>query len=653
MVNHLRRLSACLTLFILILIPLSSVTASGVPQAAAGTQATLSQPITSAFPRITAFLDVRDKAGTFLHGLQVSQITILEDDRPRPVLEFNETQPGVQFVVALNPGKSFSTRDNNAKSRYDSLEQAIQDWASKQTSPSDNDLSLVLADSPQVIHQSDPQQLITRLQAYQLGNLPENPDLIALSSAVETVADTTPRPGMGRAILFITSIPSIDLTVGLQSLAGAANQLGVHISIWLVAYPDQADTPAAVQLQDLANRTHGQFFFSSGSETLPSIETLIQSIQDSYSLVYDSRINSAAPHKISAQIDLAGQKINTPIQTFELNIQAPNPMFVSPPTQIQRETPKDSRNPGVDLLPVQQPLDVLIEFPDGFSRPIVTSTLYIDGAATALNQSAPFDKFNWDLSGYTADSDHRLQVVVVDSLGLRGASIELPVHIVVRRTTQSIMILLYRNGPLLAGLAVLLAGAVLLMVLILGGRIKPYTFGRGTQPGVKVRPAEKTVPHRRSDPVTQPVPNVHNEPALRRKPAWMNRLQWPQRRISPTAFAFLSRLSEADQEQDATPIPLEAEEVTLGRDPIRSNVVVDDLSVEPLHACLRREGDTYRLSDQGSVAGTWVNYAPVSNEGVLLEHTDLVHIGRVGFHFTLGQPGKVRKPVVRPEEPIP
>jgi hypothetical protein len=653
MVYNLRRLPACLTLLVLILLPLSSVTASGMPQVAAETLATLSQPIIKGFPRITAYLDVRNKDGGFLHGLQASQITILEDDRPRPVLEFNETQPGVQFVVALNPGKSFSIRDSNGKSRYDSLRQTIQEWASQQANPSDNDLSLVITDGPQTTHQSDPQQLTVGLQSYQPDNVPENPDLNTLSSAVETVSDTTPRPGMGRAILFITSLPSIDLTVGLQSLAGAANQEGVHISIWLVASPDQAGTPAAVQLQDLANRTRGQFFLYSGSEALPSIDTLIQSMQDSYNLAYDSRINSAVPHKISAQIDLAGQIITTSMQTFELNIQAPNPMFVSPPTQIQRETPQDSRNPKIDLLPVQQPLDVLIEFPDGFSRSIVTSTLYIDGAAAEVNQSAPFDKFNWDLSGYTSDSDHRLQVVVVDALGLRGASIDLPVHIVVRRTTQSVMMLLYRNGPLLAGLAVLLAGAVLLMVLILGGRIKPKTFGRGTQPGVKVRPAEKTVPHRRSDPVTQPVPNVHSEPAIRRKPAWMNRLQWPQRRISPKAFAFLSRLSEADQEEDATPVPLEGEEVTLGRDPIRSNVVIDDLSVEPLHACLRREGDTYRLSDQGSVAGTWVNYAPVSNEGVLLEHTDLIHIGRVGFRFSLGQPGHVRKPVARPEETKP
>ena len=674
MVSHLRRLTVHLTLYFLIVIsylffmPVSGVLAASHPQTATGTQAAgtseagstpaangvqavLSPPSTDKFPLITTYLDVRDDHDVFIRGLQASQVTILEDDRPLPLVSINEIKPGAQFVLALNPGRSLAIRDSNGKTRFDSILQAITSWANLQPNPAADDLSLLISNGSEVIHNSDPRQLIAALQAYKLEGVPENPDLNVLSTAVETVADSTPRQGMGRAILFITSLPSIDLTVGLKSLAGSASQQGIHISIWLVGSPDQASSTAATQLQDLANQTHGQYLFYSGSETLPDIETILEPVQDSYSLSYASKIASGVPHKVLAQIDIAGQKITTPLQTFEMNIQAPNPMFVSPPTQILRDTPSDSRNPAVDLMPVQQPLDILIEFPDGFNRPILTSTLFIDGAVIAVNRSAPFDKFIWDLSGYTADGDHLLRVEVVDTLGLRGTSREIPVHIVVKRTTQGVMMALYRNGPLLAGLATLLAGAVLLLVLIVGGRIKPVTFGRGTQPGAKVRPAEKTIPHRRSDPVTQPVLDAHGDPIARHKPAWMNRLQWPQRSISPKAFAYLSRLSEADQEQDSTPIPLETEEVTLGTDAVRSSVVIDDLSVEPLHASLRREGDTYRLSDRGSVAGTWVNYTPVSSEGILLEHEDLIHIGRAGFRFTLRQPGKVRKPVVRPEAP--
>ncbi len=671
MLNHLRRLTAYLTRLFLVLIPFVFSTAplaaqaageavvinnpSAAPnsQAEGGIQAALSPPSLSNFPVITTYLDVRDENGLFVNGILASQVTIDEDNQALPVQGLNEIKPGAQFVVALNPGRSFVVRDANGKSRFDSLKQALQTWVKAQPEPASDDLSLIIANGPQVIHNTDTQQLQAAMQTFQLGSVPDNPDLNVLSSAVETVADAPPRQGMGRAILFITSLPAIDLTVGLKSLAGSASQQGIHISIWLVAPPDQADLPAAAQLRDLANQTHGQYFFYSGSETLPDIQTLLQPMQVSYSLSYRSKIASSAPHTISAQIVTASGTISTPVQTFELNIKAPNPMFVSPPTQILRETPKDDQEPRVDLLPSQQPLEILIEFPDGISRPIITSTLFIDGAAVAVNRSEPFDKFNWDLTSYTTDSDHLLHVEVVDTLGLHGASRDIPVHITVKRTTQGVLMAMYRNGPLLAGMAALLAGAVLLLVLILGGRIRPITFGRGIQPGAKVRPAEKTVPHRRSDPVTQPVLDEPVGPAVRHRPAWMNRLQRSQHRASPKAIAYLSRLSEADQEQDSTPIPVEAEEVMLGSDPVRSSLAIDDPSIEPMHACMRREGVTYRLSDQGSVAGTWVNYTPVSSEGVLLEHADIIHIGRVGFRFTLRQPGKLRKPVVRPEEPKP
>jgi pSer/pThr/pTyr-binding forkhead associated (FHA) protein len=80
-------------------------------------------------------------------------------------------------------------------------------------------------------------------------------------------------------------------------------------------------------------------------------------------------------------------------------------------------------------------------------------------------------------------------------------------------------------------------------------------------------------------------------------------------------------------------------------------MILDDISIDALHAQLQREGDTYRIMDMGSTAGTWVNYSPVSREGILLEHGDLVHIGRIGFRFTLRSSAIPAKPVVTPQEP--
>ncbi|MCK5054197.1 MAG: FHA domain-containing protein, partial [Anaerolineales bacterium] len=41
----------------------------------------------------------------------------------------------------------------------------------------------------------------------------------------------------------------------------------------------------------------------------------------------------------------------------------------------------------------------------------------------------------------------------------------------------------------------------------------------------------------------------------------------------------------------------------------------------------------YLLKDQGSIAGTWVNYEEIPKEGVLLTDGDRVHFGRAFYQF--------------------
>jgi hypothetical protein len=199
------------------------------------------------------------------------------------------------------------------------------------------------------------------------------------------------------------------------------------------------------------------------------------------------------------------------------------------------------------------------------------------------------------------------------------------------------------RGPVIALAVTMFSGLILFLVLVWGGRIRPFPAG-----GLRsLRQSRK----QRSDPVTQPVP-VRSESPPRRLPGWVNRLQWPQRRMAPKAYAFLHRLAETDQSLTLPPISLSAEEITFGRDPHQATVVLDDASVEALHARLvRLEGGNFRLSDEGSVAGTWINYSPVSGEGAALEHGDIIHIGRSGFRFTVREPQRQRKPVMTPGEP--
>lgn len=134
---------------------------------------------------------------------------------------------------------------------------------------------------------------------------------------------------------------------------------------------------------------------------------------------------------------------------------------------------------------------------------------------------------------------------------------------------------------------------------------------------------------------------------------WLERLSWPQRRPAQKAYATLLPLSDSNEAERSPAIPISSLEIIFGSDPSRVTQILKDASVEGLHARLcRDENGVFRLSDEGSTAGTWVNFTPVSQEGTWLEHGDLIHFGRIGYRFMLREPGRGRKPVVKPGEPV-
>jgi len=658
MANHPRlRLLLFTTLFIFAIVganPTAAQTAS---------TATLTPPDISAFPHLTAFLDVHDPTGAFVHNLTPQDVNLQENGVQVPDSELQEQKPGVQFVIAITPGAPFAIRDALGVSRYEYLLQGILAGTWDDQPSGVDDLSLLTLGGPQLIHTADTAELRSALEDYQPNDPNAIPSLEVLASALDVAADPTPRPGMERAVLFITPPQLTDVSVGLQSIAASATQQNIRIYVWLVSPQEYFDLPEAGQLRTLAEQTRATFFAFSHDEPVPDLETLLEPLRYVYRLAYDSHIATAGPQQVAAQVTIGTEQVITPVQTFELNLKPPAPSLIDPPAQITRTfpaqpTPAASGNEA-ELTPTEQLLQVQVIFPDGYDRPLARTTLFVDGAFAAENTSQPFDQFAWDLRPYTQDGVHTLRVEVADSLGLTGESTEVSVQISVPRPTQGVIVAFSRQRLLVAGLIVLLSASVLALVLILGGRIRPKLA-----PG-QVRPlagsSEKTRPvgyrermRQRSDPVTQPV-KIAVEPPTKAKPrpvAWKDRLPWLQRKeMPPTAIAFLAPLMGSDGATLPTPLLVTAEDVTLGRDPLQSSLVISDPSVEAVHARLHHEGETFLITDAGSVAGTWVNYVLVPPQGMRLEHADIVHIGRVGFRFKLPEPGPLRKVVITPLEP--
>ena len=568
---------------------------------------------TASFPVMTAGLDVFDATGSFLTGLSPEAVSVLEDNQPRPLISLSELQPGTEFALALDPGPFFAYRDANAVTRFTKVVQAVMDWAAAHPDSLGDDLSLVPTGGTPASHLATAAAFSDALAAYQpnLQNAVSN--LETLSRAMDVVSEPTSQTGRKPVVLYITSIPAAgDLPV-LQSLTQRATAEQIRVHIWIVASQDFFPTSGATALKDLAILTGGQSVLFSGGEPLPSPETYLAPERHTYSLEYSSGILTSGGHTLTVQANLNGVLVASAVLPFELDVQPPNPILLAPPVQIVRTAP-DERTTSVSLfLPTQQPISILIEFPDGRTRPLVRTALYVDDVLVDDNTTEPFDQFSWDLSGYAASGQHILTVEAVDNIGLSKVSLGIPVLVTVVRLQVGLLPWLSRNSRWVALGAILLAGGGLGAIL--------------TRSLVNKRRFAKDRRRFPRDPQTRSLQGGSAKRGLD-----------PQRtRPVKPAEAYLVRLKDGGQPITAPAIPITVAEITFGSDPIQATRILDDPSVSPLHARLKEVHGEYILSDEKSTAGTWVNYEQLTTPR-RLQHGDVLHIGRISYRFLQRKP---------------
>lgn len=648
MFNHLRWLG--LILMCMLLVPVRAANAQ------TSTSATLSPPNTDSFPQIQVFLDVHREDGSFVHGLQAADLRVMEDGQLVEISEFSELRSGVQAVFVVNPGDSFTVRNSQGLSRFDYISSALRSWAASRRGSTVDDLSLVVTSGPGRSHTTDATEILASLDSYQIDSATLSPGLDSLSQALDVALDPVPRAGMERAILFITAPLQGDLSSSVQDLVTRAQQQGVRIYVWYIAPEDVLETPAARQLQELAALTGGDYLSFSDIDQLPTPEGFLNKLRDIYLLSYETPSGTGGVHSVMVEIQNGDAVIATPEMEYNLDLQPPDPAFISPVAEIDRRISEDrARDIWVqaglaDLEPDEHPLQLLIDFPDGRLRPLTLTRLYVDGMVVAENTAPPFDRFTWDLSTYTTTARHVLQVEALDSLGLSGISIETPVEVKVELPGANPLILLIRKAPLAVGLLVLLSGALVLLALIVSGKIKPHPLR--VPAGFRYSRRRKQEQSDTAQVAPESRPTLRAESDMRRFSGWVSRLHWPQRRLTQQAYAYLIPIPEAESTTPETPISIDSSEITLGSDRNQAVLAFDDPSVEALHARLTRiEDETFLLADQGSVAGTWINYQPVTRDGTSVQHGDIIHIGRVGFQFKLRNPRHLRRPVVTRAEP--
>jgi len=595
------------------------------------------------FPQIFALVDAYDANGEFISGLSPADLTVYEDGQQYPVGSITESVSPAQIVVAINPGPALAMRDQDGKPRSEGVVAVLDAWANALPPDASDDLSLVSLSGSLINHASVKDWLVS-LNSFKPDFRNTTPNLQSLAIALDTVNMPTAQPGMKRAVLFITphmDDPNIDNTIA--PLIKKAVESKVRVFVWFVDAEAYGVTASANAFKSLAQQTNGSFFLFSGKEIFPDPNLYFAPLRHIYSIAYTSALKTAGDHTLGLYIETPQGTIPALDKTFSVDIQAPNPFFVSPPLQITRQPPaEDPYNPDI-LNPTQQELNIIVEFPDGHKRELKRTTLYVDGLVAAENTSAPFDKFIWDFSGYDQSGQHEITVEAEDVLGLKKASLGTLVTFTVIHAPKGVQSILarYRSYVILGAIG--LAG-IALMVILLRSRA---TRGSSTIERVEIR-------KRLDDPLTQPVSALTDSSVsatkksktIPRKPIAPNWMQTKPARV-PEATAYLVRLTNGGEPASVAPIPVLEKDMTFGTDPVQSVKVLDDPSISPLHARLKQTADgVFMLYDHGSVAGTWVNFEPVTREGRRLAHGDRIHFGQLVYRFDLNQPPAESEPQV-------
>lgn len=592
-----------------IIIPLLLVSCFTSLPAAAQISASVraSAPDTDKFPIITIYLAVLDSSGRRIPGLPRSSFSLIEDEVPIIDLAIEETLVGTRQIFVINTNPGLKVRDGLGRSRFEHVQEALLEWW-QQPSASPyalDDLSLITGDGDLIAHSPSAAELAALLDRYQPSFEKGLSDYDLMLKALDFAGDPTLQPGMPSFLSFLTPLLHIPRDLPMANLIARANETGTAIFPVLFGEPEILEQPEAEPLRRLAEETGGQLVLYDETTGLTGFATHIYEHRMQYKLTYASQAVTTGNHAVQVRVTGDGLDAISNTINYAIAVEPPDAAFIQPPDQIIRQ----SDDPSLvleTLPPLSQTLQILITFPDDHPRPITKSQLIVDGQVAAENTAEPFDSFIWDLSNYTDSNSHTIQATLEDSLGLQGKSIPLAVYVEVQLPPRGMDAIRPALGSILAALGILIAGVILAASLIASGRQRSAQLPAQTSTMVERRKFLKRA-------------------GLRQKATDQ----------PPEAFLFFVDAEGIEGES----VPLSGVDTILGSDPSLTPFPLNDPSVAGIHARLVRQvAGGYLIQDQGSVAGTWVNYEPIPAEGIHLKHCDLIHLGRVALRFRLPSP---------------
>ncbi len=571
---------------------------------------------TSAFPAVTVRILTTTQGSAPIADL--TRLVLRENGVPIPETTLARAPVGIDLALVIDANPDFLLVDGgDGLSRRDKVVAGIIGHTEQFMDPAGRDrVSIIVPDETDegaaflAQDATRPDELAAVLNAWQ----PVPPRLTPLQLMMSAAVDhlTAGEEGRFRALLLYTDGARLDRQLDYRALVEAAQAADIPIYVAILGADASADEVANVAA--LTAPTNGVHIHMPEPEAADPLYDIFRGQSAQPEISYQSEVRQGGTHEVSVSL---GNVRDT--ARFELSPAAPEVTLIAPQTTVRRagsaiDTPLPLLQPAI------LPLTVQINWPDGHPRPLSAFIFRVDGVPQPLAADLAPDSDGriplvWDISERDAGS-YRLEVEVADGLGFRATAAPATITIEVTRPTPptptpkptrvpppTLSSLTERAGGSLIPLLALLAAVAVIAVAAAVVRARKRRAAR---------PSEASEP-----PIPRIIPAAGPPPDDR----------------------HVAVLVWSDEAVGTDRIELVAADVTLGRDPDDVDIVMDDPTISRLHARIRRNAaGEFWLYDEGSIEGTFLNYARLGLAPRRLHHNDVVQLGRVTLRFRLELP---------------
>jgi hypothetical protein len=652
MLNHQRSFFKLFLSFLFLLMLVSPV----IAQVGEGTRLRITQIDSTEFPDVAVRIAATDAENNLVSDL--AGLAVTENGEEIADFDRNQVAVGIDLIFVIDANTTIEQIDEGSTlSRREKVRDSINDYANNimDSGGQDDIVSIIVPDGEggRFLDQPDmtfPNEVINAINFYESGDLADTPLNAMLELALDK-AEENQEDGRYQAIFLFTDGGLLNTQLDFPALTERAQSSGATFyGAILGARADQNEIDNVTQL---TGPTGGSYIhMPESAEATPLFESIDQQAVQT-EIIYRSPAHESGSRQVAVTL---GEAIAE--ASYDLTLEPASIIILLDNSQPIRRVATDAETPLEEMEPTSQPLAAEVDWPDGYPRSLESATLLVNGAEVPLDAPILDNNglltFEWNISGLDA-GDYELQVSAVDELGLESFSEPLPLTIEIDRPgspqaaetavptqesepavdsdadegSTSILDTLQENITLVAiaaGVLILLLIIVVVAVVVLRRRGGSDTSGEGYTTSM-------------APPVIPPLgTQVDDSPAttIEQFDSDATFLMQPDFVLPEVGGAYLEPLEYAPEHTGM--IPLVGTNVALGRDPSLVQIPFNDRSVSRLHARIMESNGDYRLYDEGSASGTYLNYERIGLTPRIINDKDDLHFGRVHLKFHVAAP---------------